>query len=166
VGTITIKQGCRLVTKETTVQTPLITTSTNIISPKVVNFKPVNLSYTIPNVEDEEVKATIWSKVENIKGTLPLTKIREALDSQIPLFTNEDQRLTYVESKYGLFSTNFWWNILLTVGLVFMISMTIRRLLNLNYGRILRITRRKRTKTDHIEPSEMQNLNPELPDNS
>jgi hypothetical protein len=34
VGTITIKQRYCLVTKETTVQTPLITTSTNIISPK------------------------------------------------------------------------------------------------------------------------------------
>ena len=128
------------------------------------NFKPVNLSHTIPNIENEEVKDAIWSKIENIKGTLPLTKIREALDSQIPLFTNEDQRLTYVESRYGLFSTNFSWNMLLTVGFVFMISLTIRMLLTLNYGRIMMI-RRKRAKTDHIEPSEMQNLNPELPDN-
>ena len=39
VGTITIKQRYCLVTKETTVQTPLIKTSTNIISPKIVNFK-------------------------------------------------------------------------------------------------------------------------------
>jgi hypothetical protein len=165
VGTITIKQGCRLVTKEATVQTPLITTSTNIISPKINNFKPVNLSYTIPNVENEEVKATIWSKIENIKGTLPLTKIKEALDSQITLFTNEDQRLTYVESRYGLFSTNFWWYTLLTIGFIFIISYSIRTVLNLNYGTVLRLTRRKRAKSDHIEPSEMQNLNPELPDN-
>jgi hypothetical protein len=92
------------------------TTSTNIINPKVINFKPVNLSYTIPNIHNEEVKATICSKIENAKGTLPLAKIREVLESQIPLFTNEDQRLTYVESRYGLFSTNFWWNMLLTVG--------------------------------------------------
>jgi hypothetical protein len=165
VGTITIKQGCRLVTKEATVQTPLITTSTNIISPKVVNFKPINLSYTIPNIANEEEKTEIWSKIENVKGTLPLTKIKEALDSQIPLFTNENQRLTYVENRYGIFSTNFWWYILLTVGFVFMISYSIRIVLNLNYGRILRMTRRKRAKSDHIEPSEMQNLNPELPDN-
>jgi hypothetical protein len=164
VGTITIKQGCRLVTKEATVQTPLITTSKNIIRPKVMNFKPVNLSHTILNIDDEEVKATIWSKIENVKGTLPLTRIREALDSQIPLFTNEDQRLTYVESRYGLFSTNFLWNILLTVGFVFIISLTIRMLLTLNYGKIMR-TRRKRAKTDHVKSSEMQDLNPELPDN-
>jgi hypothetical protein len=84
VGTITIKQGCRLVTKEATVRTPLITTSTNIISPKIINFKPINLSYTIPNIANEEEKTAMWSKIENIKGTLPLTKIKEALDSQIP----------------------------------------------------------------------------------
>ena len=66
------------------------TASTNIISLKVINFQPVNLSYTIPNINNEEVKATIWSKIENVKGTLPLTKIREALGSQIPLFTNKD----------------------------------------------------------------------------
>jgi hypothetical protein len=64
VGTITIKQGCRLVTKETTVQTPLITTSTNIISPKIINFKAIYLSYTIPNIESEEMKTSIWSKIE------------------------------------------------------------------------------------------------------
>jgi hypothetical protein len=75
------------------------------------------------------------SKIENVKGTLPLEKIREALESQIPVFTNEDQRLTYVESRYGLFSTNFWWNMLLTIGFVFMISLTIRMLLTLNYGK-------------------------------
>jgi hypothetical protein len=137
VGTITIKQGYRLVTKEATVQTPLITTSPNMLSPRVVNFKPVNLSHTIANIDNEEVKATIWSKIEIVKGILPLTKIREALDSQIPLFTNEDQRLTYVESRYGLFSTNFWWNILLTIGFVFMISLTIGMLLTVNYGNIM-----------------------------
>jgi hypothetical protein len=164
VGTLTIKQGCRLVTKETTVQKPLITTSTNIISPKVINFKPVNLSYTIPSINNEEAETSIWSKIENVKGTLPLTKIREALDSQIPLCTNEDQRLTYVESTYGLFSTHFWWYKILTIGFVFMISLTIRTLLTLNYGKIIR-PRRKRVKNDHIESSELQNLTSELPDN-
>jgi hypothetical protein len=52
----------------------------------------------------------------------------------------------------------------LTIGFVFMISLTIRMLLTLYYGKIIR-TRRKRIKTDHIESSEMQNLYPELPDN-
>jgi hypothetical protein len=155
VGTITIKQGCRLVTKESTVQTPLITTSTNIISPKIINFKAINLSYTIPNIESEE-----GSKIENNKGTLTVTKIKEALDSQIPLFTNEDQILMYVDERYGLFSTNFWWNILLTVSVVFAISLTIRALLNFDYGRILRI-RRQIPKEDHGEVAEMQKLNPE-----
>ena len=56
VGTITIKQCCRLVTKETTVQTPLITTSTNIMSPKIINFQGINSSYTIPNMNNEESK--------------------------------------------------------------------------------------------------------------
>jgi hypothetical protein len=108
VGTITIKQGCRLVTRESTVRTPLITTRTKIISPKIISFKAINLSYTIPNIENEEMKTSIWSKIKKNKGTLKLTKIREALDSQIPLFTNEDQRLTYVDDRYGLFSSNFW----------------------------------------------------------
>jgi hypothetical protein len=52
------------------------------------------------------------------------------LDSQISPFTNEDQRLTYVESRYGLFSTNFWWK--LPDGT---------------------------PKEDHIETTEMQKLN-------
>ena len=93
VGTITIKQGCRLVTKETTVQTPLITTSTNVLSPKIIN-----LSFTIPNINNEESKTPIWPKIEKIEGTMQLTKIKEALDMQIPLFTDEDLRLKYVES--------------------------------------------------------------------
>ena len=105
VGTITIKQGCRLVNKETTVQTPLITTSTNVMSP---NFQGINLSFTIPNINNEESKTSIWPELEKIKGTMQLTKIKEALDSQIPLFTDEDQRLKYVESQYELFSPNSW----------------------------------------------------------
>jgi hypothetical protein len=164
VGTITIKQGCRLVTKESTVRTPLITTSTKIISPKITNFKAINLSYTIPNLENEEIKTSIWSKIEKNKGTIRLTKIREALDSQIPLFTNEDQRLAYVDNKYGLFSTNFWWNILLAVCFVFATSLTIRTLLTFNYGKVLRIRRRK-PREEHGETAEMLRLNPEPHEN-
>jgi len=37
---------------------------------------------------------------------MQLTKIKEALDLQIPLFTNEDQRLKYVENQYALFLRN------------------------------------------------------------
>jgi len=55
-GAITIKQGCRLVTKEKTVQTPLITTSKNIMSPKIINFQGINLSFTIPNINNEDTK--------------------------------------------------------------------------------------------------------------
>ena len=55
VGTITIKQGCRLVTMET----PLITTSTNVMSPKIINFQGINLSFTIPNINNEESKTSI-----------------------------------------------------------------------------------------------------------
>jgi len=91
VGTITIKQGCRLVTKGTTVQTPLITTSTNVMSPKIINFQGINLSFSIPNINNKEAKKSIWPKIEKSKGTMQLTKIKEALDLQIPLFTNEDQ---------------------------------------------------------------------------
>jgi len=54
VGTITIKQGCRLATKETTLKTPLIITSTNIMSPKVPKFQGINLSFTISNINKEE----------------------------------------------------------------------------------------------------------------
>ena len=76
VGTITIKQGCRLVTKEITVQTPLSTTSTNVMSPKIINFQGINLSFTIPNMNNEESKISIWPKVEKIKGTMQLAKIK------------------------------------------------------------------------------------------
>ena len=58
-GIITIKQGCRLVTKKTTVQTPLITIRTNIMSPKIINFQGINLSFTIPNINNEEFKTSI-----------------------------------------------------------------------------------------------------------
>ena len=37
---------------------------------------------------------------------MPLSKIKEVLDLQIPVFPNEDQRLKYVENQYGLFSPN------------------------------------------------------------
>ena len=161
VGTITIKQGCRLVTKETTVQTPLITTSTNTMSPKIINFQGINLSYTIPNMNNEESKISIWPKIEKIKGTMQLAKIKEALDLQIPLFTTEDQRLKYVESQYGLFSPNSWYNIIITIFMVFLISLTIRALLTVNYGKLLR---RTRTKNDAIEAQEMHQLNPTAPD--
>ncbi|XP_065584744.1 uncharacterized protein LOC136043751 [Artemia franciscana] len=56
VGTITIKQGCRLVTKEKTVQTTLITTSTNDMSPKIINFQGINISFTIPKINNDESK--------------------------------------------------------------------------------------------------------------
>ena len=161
VGTITIKQGCRLVTKETTVQTPLITTSTNVMSPKIINFQGINLSFTIPNINNEESKTSIWPKIEKIKGTMQLTKIKEALDLQIPLFTDEDQRLKYVESQYGLFSPNSWYNIIITIFMVFLISLTIRALLTINYGKLLK---RKRINNDIIEAQEMHQLNPTAPD--
>ena len=165
VGTITIKQGCRLVTKESTVQTPLITTSTNMISPKIVNFQGINLSFTIPNINDEEIKNSIWRKIDNIKGTVPLTKIKEALDSQIPFFTNEDQRLEYVENQYGLFSPNSWYNIIITISLVFLVSLTIRAILTLNYGKLLKICN-KGSKQEEMDVQEMHQLNPSAPDNN
>ena len=56
VGTITIKQGCRLVTKETTVQTPFITTSTNVVSPKIINFQGINLSFCDTKHEQRRIK--------------------------------------------------------------------------------------------------------------
>ena len=80
VGTITNKQSCRLVTKETTVQTPLITTSTTVMTPKIINFQGIDLSFTIPNINNEESKTSIWPKIEKIKGPMQLTKIKEALD--------------------------------------------------------------------------------------
>ena len=161
VGTITIKQGCRLVTKKTTVQTPLITTSTNVMSPRIINFQGINLSFTIPNVYVEESKTSIWAQIEKIKGRMQLTKIKEALDMQIPLFTDEDQRLKYVESQYGLFSPNSWYNIIITIFKVFLISLTIRALLTINYGKLLK---RRKINNDIIEAQEMHQLNPTAPD--
>ena len=63
------------------------------MTPKIINFQGINLSFTILNINDEESKTSIWPKIEKIKGTMQLTKIKEALDMQIPLFTDEDQRL-------------------------------------------------------------------------
>ena len=103
------------------------------MSPKIVNFQGINLSFTIPNINEEESKTSIWPKIEKIKGTTQLTKIKEALDMQIPLFTDEDQRLKYVESQYGLFSPNSRYNIIITIFMVFFISLTIRALLTINY---------------------------------
>ena len=150
VGTIPIKQGCRLVAKETTVQTPLITTSTNIMGPRIINFQGINLSFTIPNINNEESKTSIWPEIEKIKGTMQLTKIKEALHLLIPLFTNEDQRLKYVENHYELFSPNSWYNIIFTIFMVFLISLIIKGLLTLNYGKLLRV-RRTKPKHDIIE---------------
>ena len=48
-----------------------------------------------------------------MQGTMQLTKIKEALDLQILLFTNEDQRLKYVENQYA----NTWYNITFVFGI-------------------------------------------------
>ena len=71
---------------------PLIIISTNVMSPKTINFQGINLSFTIPNMNNEESKISIWPKIEMTKGTMQLAKIKEALDLQIPLFKTEDQR--------------------------------------------------------------------------
>jgi len=47
------------------VPTPLITTSTNVMSPKIINFQEINLSFTIPNINNEESKTSIWPEIEN-----------------------------------------------------------------------------------------------------
>ena len=60
---------------------------------------------------------------------MQLTKIKEALDLQILLFTNEEQRLKYIENQYGLFSPNSWYNIIFTIFMLFLILLTIRGLL-------------------------------------
>ena len=96
---------------------------------------------------------------------MPLTKIKEALDSQIPLFTNEDQRLEYVENQYGLFSPNSWYNIIITISLVFLVSLTIRAILTLNYGKLLKICN-KGSKQEEMDVQEMHQLNPSAPDNN
>jgi len=58
---------------------------------------------TIPNINYKESKTSIWPEIEKIKGTMQLTKIKEALDLQTLLFPNEDKRLKYTENLYGLF---------------------------------------------------------------
>ena len=92
---------------------------------------------------------------------MQLTKIKEALDLQIPLFTDEDQRLKYLESQYGLFSPNSWYNIIITIFMVFLISVTIRALLTINYGKLLK---RRRINNDIIEAQEINQLNPTAPE--
>jgi len=63
VRTITNQQSCRLVTKETTVQTPSITKTINIIKPKVINFQGINLTFTIANINNKESKSSIWLEI-------------------------------------------------------------------------------------------------------
>ena len=92
---------------------------------------------------------------------MQLTKIKEVLDLQIPLFTDEDQTLKYVENKYGLFSPHSWYNIIITIFMVFFISLTIRALLTVDHGKLLK---RKQTKNYIIEAQEMHQLNPTAPD--
>ena len=92
---------------------------------------------------------------------MQLTKIKEALDLQIPLFTDKDQRLKYVDSQYGLFSPNSCYNIIITTFMVFLIKLTTRALLTVNYGKLLK---RRRTKNVIIEVQKMHQLNPTAPD--
>ena len=56
---------------------------------------------------------------------------------------------------------NSWYNIIITIFMVFLISLTIRALLTINYGKLLK---RKRINTDAIEAQEMHQLNPTAPD--
>jgi hypothetical protein len=46
-----------------------MTASINIIGSKVLNFHGKSLSFTIPNISDEQIKTTIWARKEKIKGT-------------------------------------------------------------------------------------------------
>ena len=64
-------------------------------------------------------------------GKKKVTKIKEAKDIQIPLFTNEDKGIKYLKNQYVLFSPNSWYNII-TIFLVFLISLTTKALLTLN----------------------------------
>ena len=98
---------------------------------------------TIPNINNEESKTSIWPEIEKIKGTTQLTKIKEALDLQILLFTNEEQRLKYIENQYGLFSPNSWYNIIFTIFMLFLILLTIRGLLILKKRKALNSEKNK-----------------------
>ena len=101
------------------------------MSPKVLKPQGINLSFTIPNINNDEQKTFIWPEIEKIIGKKKVTKIKEALDIQIPLFTNEDKILKYLKVQYELFSPNSWYNII-TIFLVFLIPLTTRALLTLN----------------------------------
>ena len=88
------------------------------MSPKIILSRD---KLVFHNLNNEGSKISIWPKIERIKGTMQVAKI---LDLQIPLFTTEDQRLKYVESQFGLFSPNSWYNIIITIFMVFLISLT------------------------------------------
>jgi len=55
------------------------------MSPKIINFQGINLLFTIPNINNEKSETSIWPEIEKIKGKMQFTKIKEALDLQIPL---------------------------------------------------------------------------------
>jgi len=67
-----------------------------------------------------------------------------------------------VENQYGLFSPNSWYNIRITIFLVFIIQLKIKALLKLNYGKLLRL--RAKPKNNTVDEHEMHQLNPTVPD--
>ena len=73
--------------------------------PKIINFQGINQSFTIANINNEESKTFKGPETEQIKGTMQLTKIKKALNQIV--FTNEDQRLKYVEKRMVFFLTKF-----------------------------------------------------------
>jgi len=76
-------------------------------STKVSRNKSVvhNLKY-----KQRGIKTFTCPEIEKIIGKKQVTKIKEVLDVQLPLFTTEDKRLKYLENQYGLFSPNSWYN--------------------------------------------------------
>jgi len=77
----------------------------------------------------------------------------------MPVLTKEEQRLKYVESQYGLFQPNFWYHIIITIFLVFLISLAIKALVTLNYEKLLKL-RKSSVKHEIIDSQEKHQLNP------
>ena len=79
-------------------------------------------------------------------------------------YSQGDRRLSDTKNQCGASSAHFKWNIQSFAILELIDFPNHEDFVDSSYGKIMR-PRRQDPKKDHIEPNEMQNLNPELPDN-
>ena len=107
-------------------------------------LKNIIIILVVHAVAQDIVKHGVISKQENsLLASHDAWEIFMKLDPKP--FETLFQQVTRLERNTNELkeSTKFWWNILLAVCFVFATSLTIRTLLTFDYGKILRLRRRK-----------------------